>query len=335
MTLKKVREWLKGMMVVQYCPYTLDDQVDLEGLRLNTKYIVEFASAADRDVVIITNGSTAECYANSFEEQQAIISTVAECSGDVPVIAGVSQAGTKETVRLARFAEKAGTDCVMVVPPFYAPTTTQGLYEHFKQVADAISIPVMIYNNPDASKVLLDPSFIKKLASIENIVAIKDNAPHTFHYAQMAFEIDPEELILICGLGEYAYVGAAAYGRCYRGFATFIANFAPELAYSVYTAVNARDFQTAFAALRKQWPLWKFIADSMKNRATLSVLPTVLRGNAMCTSVGKAAMDLVGLRGGKPRLPLTELTQEEKERLRSILRMMGVQCKASTRRHLE
>jgi len=326
MDLIEIRKRLKGMMVVQYCPYTHDDQLDIEGLRLNTEFVVKFALAGNKDVAIITNGSTAECYANSFEEQQEIISTVVEGSKGVPVIAGVSQAGTKETVRLAKFAERAGADCVMVVPPYYAPTTTQGLYEHFKKVADAVGIPVMIYNNPDASKVLLEPSFVKKIASIENIVAIKDNAPHTFHYAQMAFELDPDELILICGLGEYAYVGAAAYGRRYQGFATFIANFAPDLAYSVYTAVSKGDFQAAFEALRRQWPLWKFIAVCMRNRSTLSVLPTVLRGNAMCTAVGKAAMDMVGLRGGNPRLPLTPLTPEEKQQLRLVLQDMGVQC---------
>ena len=108
MDLIEIRKRLKGMMVVQYCPYTHDDQLDIEGLRLNTEFVVKFALGGNKDVAIITNGSTAECYANSFEEQQEIISTVVEGSKGVPVIAGVSQAGTKETVRLAKFAERAG-----------------------------------------------------------------------------------------------------------------------------------------------------------------------------------------------------------------------------------
>jgi hypothetical protein len=106
------RKKCRGVVAVQFCPYTEDrESVDLDALEKNTRFLVEFSQGGRRDIVVFTNGSTTEFYANSLDEQKSVIETVVETvDGVIPVIAGVSQAGTRETVKMARYAEEVGFD---------------------------------------------------------------------------------------------------------------------------------------------------------------------------------------------------------------------------------
>ena len=125
-------------------------------------------------------------------------------------------------------------------------------------------------------------------------------------------------------MGEIHYVGSAAYGYKYRGFITFIGNFAPALSYTVYETVEAGDFKKALEALRKQLPVLNLLAKFNKKRESISIIPECLRSNYMYMGVGKAAMDIVGLHGGPLRLPMEDLTDEEKQELKVALKEMGV-----------
>jgi len=189
------RERCKGIVPVQYCPYEENFKVDIEGLKENTEFLVDFAEKGKRDLVIMTNGSTTEWYANSIEEQREVIKTVVETAdGRVPVVAGASQAGTAETIKMARYAEEAGADCAMVVLPYYHTPTREGLYRHFKAVAESVKIGVMIYTNPDVSGTLIDTGLLQRLSKLENIVAIKDNNPNVAEYAWKAALLDPQQV---------------------------------------------------------------------------------------------------------------------------------------------
>ncbi len=97
MSLEELKKRLKGIIPVQYCPYTKEGNLDIPGLKENTKFLVDFAKDGNKDVVLMTNGSTTECYANSIEEQKTVIRTVVETvGGEIPVVAGVSQAAARE-----------------------------------------------------------------------------------------------------------------------------------------------------------------------------------------------------------------------------------------------
>ena len=322
---KIFRKICKGIIPVQYCPYTKEGDLDIEGLRKNTEFLVNFAKKGAKDLIIMTNGSTTEFYANSIEEQKTIIKTVVDVvNGDVPVIAGTSMAGTRETLKMTKYAESVGVDCAMVVLPYYHTPTKEGLYRHYKEIADAVEIVIMIYNNPAVSGTLLDPYLTQRLSKIENIVALKDNSPNAADYFLKSALINPEDMVLICGLGELHYLGSAVYGLRYKGFVTWIGNFAPSLSYAIYEALKEGKLEKAHKATIKQLPLWNILGKFMKNRETPSIIPSILRTNYMYMSVGKACMDLTGLHGGPLRTPMENLTDEEKNELNRLLRKMGI-----------
>jgi 4-hydroxy-tetrahydrodipicolinate synthase len=322
----ELKKGLKGIVPVQYCPYTKDRKLNVAGLKENTQFLLDFAQKGKKDVVIMTNGSTTECYANSLDEQKTVIKTVVETvGGKVPVVAGVSGAAAERTIELAKYAKEAGADCALVVLPYYHPAANkEAMYQYFKAVAKAVDIGVMIYNNPDVSGTFIPPDLMERLSKIDNIIAVKDNASNVEAYALKALMIDPENMVLLNGYGELHYIGSAAYGYRYRGFVTFIGNFAPASSYTVYKAVEAHDFNKALEALRQQIPIWSLLGKFSQKRGSISVIPEGFRTNYMYMSVGKAAMDLVGLHGGPLRLPCEDLTNEEKQEVKAALKEMGV-----------
>ena len=325
---EEFREKCKGMVAVQYCPYTKDcASIDLEALKGNTQFLVDFAKDGNKDVLIMTNGSTTEFYANSIEEQQSVIKTaVNTVGGTIPVIAGVSQAGTEQTVRMAKYAEEVGADCVMVALPYYLTPFKEGVYQHYKAIAGAVSIGIMVYNNPDVTGAIIDPELTARLSKIDNVVALKDNTPIVGEYFFKTLLIEAGDMALLNGTGEISYVASAAYGLRYKGFVTFIGNFAPQLSYELYQAVGKEgDFVKGQEVLRKSAPLWSLIVKLSAKRQSPSLIPAGYKAPYAYMDLGKAAMDLIpGLYGGPTRLPLQDTTDEEKEELKEALKKMGL-----------
>ena len=320
------RKKCRGIVPVQFCPYKDSGEIDAEGLRENTEFLIEFAEKDGKDIVIMTNGSTTEFYANSIEEQKEVIKIVVNTvDGRVPVIAGASHSGTKEAIKMAKYVQEIGADCVMIVSPYYHTPTKEGLFKHYKAIANSVKIAVMVYNNPAVSGLMIDPELTLRLSKIENIVALKDNSPNAGDYALKAALIDPNDMVLLNGLGELHYFGSAACGSYYKGFVTYIGNFAPSISYEIYETVSSGKINMAKEVLKeKVLPLYRLVGKFMKKREDISIIPSILRTNYMYLSVGKACMDLVGLRGGPLREPLENLTEEEKEEVRQTLEEIGV-----------
>ena len=328
MTPEEFRRKCKGVVPVQYCPYTKDcASIDIEALKRNTQFLVDFAKKGNKDLVIMTNGSTTEFYANSVEEQQRVIKTVVDTvSGAVPVVAGVSNGGTRKAIKMAKYAEEVGADCAMVVIPYYHTPFKEGLYQHYKAIAESVNIGVMVYNNPDVSGAIIDPDLMARLSKIDNIIALKDNTPIIGEVFSKTLLIEPEDMALLHGAGEVSYVGSAAYGFRYRGFVTFIGNFAPQLSYEVYDSLEKdRDFVKAQKALETLVPILNLVAKFSAKRPTASLIPGGYRTPYAYMDLGKAAMDLIpGLYGGPLRMPLRDATDEEKKELKAALKRMNL-----------
>jgi 4-hydroxy-tetrahydrodipicolinate synthase len=284
-------------------------------MRANTRWLLE--RTAGKDFVLTPLGSTGEFFSMSDEERKAVMKMVVEeAKGkNAVVVGGVGRPGTRETIKMCQYAESVGADGVQVILPYYMVPTEEGMYEHYKQIAASVNIGVLVYNFPAVSGSWVKPHLMAKLSKIPNIIAVKENTPSIASYYAMRKAVDPKDAAVLSGLAEFFYSMQALYGS--PGLVSGIANFAPELSYSVYEAAAARDFGKAADIVGFIEPY-----SSFNGKVTANHGPYTSAGadsGMMAFSVLKAAMDIVGLRGGEVRLPLVGLTDKEKAELRKIL----------------
>jgi 4-hydroxy-tetrahydrodipicolinate synthase len=139
LTPELMRERIKAVVVVQATPMNRDGSLDLNGLKVNTQFLIE--KCAGKRVVLVPVGSTGEAYALSDAERLKVIETVVDCAaGRLPVVAGTASAGTDHTIELSQSAQNAGVDGVQVVLPYYHVPSEAGLVGHFLKLADALNI---------------------------------------------------------------------------------------------------------------------------------------------------------------------------------------------------
>lgn len=158
-----------GSAVALVTPFN-DSGIDREAL----KSLIEFQIENGTDAIVVC-GTTGEGSTLSGEEHRSVIEqTVEQVGKRVPVIAGAGSNNTRHAVELSQQAQHAGADAILSVTPYYNKTTQKGLYEHFKTIADAIDIPVILYNVPSRTILNIQPATVKALSLIENIIAIKE-----------------------------------------------------------------------------------------------------------------------------------------------------------------
>ena len=318
MRVESLREFLMrgAVLVVQMTPFTKDDEVDVEGLRDNTRYLVEVSKKGP--IALVPCGSNGEFYAMSEEEIKKVIKVVVdEANGKVPVIAGTGAAGTKLAVNLSKYAQDVGADGVQVVLPYYHIPTEEGMYLHFKKIAESLDIGVMIYNNPSVSKCYVRPQLMKRLAEVNNIVGVKENTPliEVFHQQVKAVG---NRIPVVQGRGERWYAFTVPLGA--KGFVSGLANFMPEFSLELLKAGSEGNYNKVFELIRKLEPLDEFISKmTEKYGPSTSVIQPPYTTSYIYMSVRKAAMNLLGLKGGYMRLPLVDLRDEDLRELSKVL----------------
>ena len=321
---KELKDKIKGIIHLVVSPFDEDGQLDEKALRKSLEFTIN--ALKGQDAVFLTTGSTAEFYAMTDEEcKKAIAVAVEEVAGKFPVIAGTGRPGTKLTIKMSQYAQQAGADGVLVVSPYYQPPTKEGLFRHFKEVAENIDIGIMIYNNPVTSKLWIPPELMARLSKIENIVADKENTTNALAYYWMQKAVDPKDMVIICGIGQLMYTFCALYG-C-PGFVTEFANFAPDTAISFYEAAQQRDFDKLTQLADKIAPYQQFLAELVRRRSAIPIILSPYISSSelpFYQTVIKAAMSLIGLPGGAVREPMENLTDEEKKELRKVLENMGI-----------
>ena len=320
---QELRENLKGVIHLVMTPFNERDELDEDALRVQLRYAVDRFKG--EEVVFLAGGSTAEFYAMNDEECRRYTKIVVEeSSGKFPVIVGTGRGGTKYTLEMSKYAEEVGADGVMVVNPFYHATTADGLYRHFKILGEALNIGVVIYNNPVTSSMWIPPALMAKISKIDNVVGNKDNIGSITALYRMYKSVDPKDMTVFTGLGCDMYQYAALFG-C-PAYVTELTNYAPDLAIEIFKAGKGRDFDTLVALNEKVDPFIKFISDCASKRPSIPTTASPLvvgAGVPFYQSVCKAAMDLVGLPGGKVREPMENLNEAERAELKQILIGMG------------
>ncbi|RFB80761.1 4-hydroxy-tetrahydrodipicolinate synthase [Methylovirgula sp. 4M-Z18] len=161
----------RGVFTVMITPLTNDGQIDLKALADFTNWQIQEGIHG-----LIPLGSTGEFLSLSQEERDAVARTVIETTnGRVPVLIGTGAEDTRESVRLSQQAQQMGADGVMIIPPFYSTPTDDELVQHYRTIASALDIPIMVYNNPATANVDMRPELLARLAEIPGCSYVKES----------------------------------------------------------------------------------------------------------------------------------------------------------------
>ena len=160
---------LKGSIVALITPFK-DDNLDEDCYRKLINYHLKNGTNG-----VVPGGTTGESPTLSHNEHRKIIEiAVKECKGKIPIISGTGSNSTDEAIDLSRFAEKTGSDALLIVTPYYNKPTQEGLYQHYKKINDSVGIPIIIYNIPSRSVIDMTVDTMSKLFELKNIVGVKD-----------------------------------------------------------------------------------------------------------------------------------------------------------------
>jgi len=239
----------------------------------------------------------------SVEEHCEIIRVSVEQSGGrVPIMAGCGANSTAEAIELARFAKKVGADCQLQVVPYYNKPTQEGQYLHFKAIAEAVDLPVVLYNVPGRSVADLAHDTVLRLAQVPGIVGIKE-ATGNIERAQWLIKEAPRGFAIYSGDDPTAVALMLCGGH---GNVSVTANVAPRLMHELCVAAIAGNVQRAMEIQMKLLPLHKGL---------------FVESNPIPV---KWAVARMGLCGEALRLPLTVLTQPNQPNLEGLMRDAGL-----------
>jgi 4-hydroxy-tetrahydrodipicolinate synthase len=278
-------------------PFTADGDLDTDAAATLAAHLVD----AGNDGLIIS-GTTGEAPATTDEEKDRLLRAVIDAVGDrAHVVAGVGTNQTQHTIDLARDAEKAGADGLLVVTPYYSKPPQAGLVRHFSTVADATGVPVMLYDIPGRTAMAIETDTLLRLAEHDRIVAVKDAKGD---FASVAQVVDQTDLIYYSGedkitlpllsVGAVGVVGVVTHA------------FSPQIR-EMIEAHAAGDVERARAINGKLAPAYVGF----------------FRTQGAITST--AAMTLQGLPGGHVRPPMVDATAEQVEQLRADLAAAGLE----------
>jgi 4-hydroxy-tetrahydrodipicolinate synthase len=289
-------ESFAGLSVALITPFR-DGQVDLEALKRQ----IEFQIAAGT-TCICPVGTTGECPTLSHPEHERVIAASVEAAaGRIKVMPGTGSNSTAEALRLTKWAAKSGADAALVVAPYYNKPTQEGFYQHFKALAEAVEIPLCVYNIPGRTGKNIEPETIARLAELPNITMVKEATGSMDQASQI---IALTDLTVLSGDDSLTLPLLAIGGR---GVISVVGNLVPRDMIALCAAFEAGRLQEAQQWHRKLFPL-------CRDMLGLSTNPIPI----------KAAMRLLGRDTGELRLPMTPLSETEEAKLRRTLANYGL-----------
>jgi len=201
---------------------------------------------------LVPVGTTGESPTLSHDEHKQVVEwCIEDARGRVPVIAGAGSNSTREAIDLARHAEKAGADAVLVVTPYYNKPTQEGLYQHFRAINDAIGIPIIIYNIPGRSVIDMSVDTMKRLYELKNIAGVKDATSNMVRVSQQREALGPE-FNQLSG-DDATTLGFMAHGG--HGSISVTSNVAPRLCAEFQGVCLRGDYGAALKLQDKLMPL--------------------------------------------------------------------------------
>ncbi|PFV78074.1 4-hydroxy-tetrahydrodipicolinate synthase [Bacillus sp. AFS059628] len=286
---------IKGAFPVLITPMDELQEINWNGVKQNVNYFIEQKVAG-----IIINGSTGEFVSLSKEERFKMVETVLkEVDGRIPVIVGTAAETTKETIEYTKHAEAHGADCALIINSYYCKPKEEEIYFHFKEISNAVNIPIMLYNNPFTSGVDMSTDLMLRIGKeCENVTHIKESsgdirkARDLVRQGEGAFQVfcGSEDLVM-----ESYLVGAT-------GWVSVAGNIVPGLVTKMYGHFQNGELEKAWEINDAILPLCEF-----------------LEGSGKYVQIVKRSMELHGQAGGPSRYPRLGLTEEEDQKLQMLI----------------
>ena len=288
----------KGCGTAMVTPFQKDLSLDEQSLRKLIRR--QIAGGIN---FLVPCGTTGESPTLSHEEHLRVVAiTIEEARSKVPVLGGAGGYDTRKVIEMAREIERMGADGILSVTPYYNKPTQEGLYHHYKAIASAISLPIILYNVPPRTNVNIEPATLRRLSEIENIIGVKEASGNIAQMTQVIQQV-PEDFIVLSGDDALTLPLVAMGGR---GLISVTSNEIPtEMTRLVQLCLDG-EFKTARALLRKLLPLIEvnFIETN----------PTPV----------KAGMAEMGLLEPVWRLPLVPPRTENVAKIRSVLESLAL-----------
>ena len=285
-------ELFTGSGVALITPFDENGEVNYSRLR----EILEFHVINHTDAIIVT-GTTGEGSTLNDEEKISVIEfTVNIINNRIPVIAGTGSNDTRHAAEFSKRVEKLGVDGLLVVTPYYNKRNENGIYEHYKTLAEGVKIPVILYNVPSRTGVNLSIPLLKRLAQIENITALKEASGNISYVAEVAREVP--ELDIYSGNDDMVVPVLSLGGK---GVISVSANIIPDISHDITVSFLKGDVKKARELQLKY--------NDLVNALFLETNPAPI----------KEAMNFLGYEVGNCRLPLGVMEEANRRKLTDIL----------------
>ena len=289
-------EQFAGLTVANITPFK-DGKVDEAALKKQVDWHIEQGTNG-----LCPVGTTGECPTLSHSEHERVIAIVCQhAAGRIKVMAGTGSNSTSEAIELTKYAKSAGADGAMMVAPYYNKPTQEGFYQHYKAVAEAVDIPIILYNIPGRTAKNIEPETIARLGELKNIVAIKEATG----LMDQASRILAESNLTVLSGDDSLTLPIMAMGG--SGVVSVVGNIVPRDMLALIKAFNSGDLAGAQKCHHKLFTLCRDLLG-------LSTNPIPI----------KAAMKLLGRDTGELRLPMTPLSEAEERKLRTTLTAYGL-----------
>jgi len=287
----------RGIIAAMVTPFTKEQEINKKSTRELVNHLIE----SNIHGLFVISGA-GEFSTLSFDEKRELLSIVVEeVAGRVPVYAGTGSVTTKETVELTQLAEELGADAVTVIAPYTVNPSEKELYEHYREVAKCTDLPVIVYNHPKITGVNLSANLIAKLSKLDNVNGIKDSSGDLTLTMEYISQQD-EGFSVLGGIDKLIYPSLACGAR---GSISSTAGIVPELVSSINKYFRQGEHSKALEAQLALLPLRKTY--------DLGTYPAMI----------KQALNILGWDVGKCRPPVGEMSEENKQKLREILKAIG------------
>ncbi len=285
---------IHGILAYPVTPFTAEGDVDTGRLAALVEQLV-----ADGAHGIVPLGSTGEsAYLTEAEFDAVVDTTLGVVSGRVPVVIGASDLTTANTIRRARYAERAGADAVMVLPISYWKLSEREIAQHYATIGAGIGIPIMVYNNPATSGIDMRPELLVQMfTDIDNVTMVKESTGDLTRMQRIG-ELSSGRLPFYNGSNPMVL---DAFNAGAKGWCTAAPNLRPQPCLDLYAALRAGNQSRAEAIYQDLRPLLEFIV--------AGGLPTTVKGG----------LDVLGQGAGVPRPPLLPLDESGRDELKRLL----------------